>query len=263
MSVSDTVINSVDEPGFAEVVSWLAAAERVTVLTGAGISTDSGVPDFRGPNGLWTKDPLAERASHIETYVCDGEARRAGWRASFDRSRRKIEPNAGHFALVELERRGRLRGIATQNVDGLHVVAGNSESLVHELHGKWRNSCCLKCHDRRPIAETHERFEAGDDDPHCLLCGGLLKRDVILFGESLDEQVIDAAFRAAEDCDLFFAIGTSLMVTPASNLLPRARSAGARTVIINGQATERDRFATVCLRGDISSFLTTLVAQSA
>lgn len=261
--VSDhPIATSVDDPLFDEVVGWVAAAERITVLTGAGISTGSGVPDFRGPNGLWTLNPGAERAAHVRYYLEDEEARRAGWRAALDRRMGKITPNVGHLALVELERRGKLLGLATQNVDGLHIAAGNSPEIVHELHGAWRFSRCFGCDDRRPVDETVERVAAGDHDPRCLLCGGVMKRDVVLFGEALDEEVIGAAMIASEACDLFLAIGTSLGVTPAANTIARARAAGARTVIINGQPTDRDQFANVSLRGDISEFLPTLVFRA-
>lgn len=256
------VVTSTNDPLFDEIVGWVAGAERIGILTGAGISTGSGVPDFRGPNGLWTLNPGAERASYVQNYVKDEEARRAGWRAALDRRMSRIVPNVGHMALVELERRGKLHGLATQNVDGLHVKAGNSESLVHELHGTWRFSRCFDCGDRRPVEETIDRVSAGDGDPHCLLCDGLLKRDVVLFGEPLDEVVIGAAMVVAETCDLFLAIGTSLGVTPAANTIARAKAAGARTVIVNGQPTERDQYASVSVRGDISEFLPELVFRA-
>jgi NAD-dependent deacetylase len=260
--VTPPIATSIQDPLFDEIVGWIAAAERIGILTGAGISTGSGVPDFRGPNGLWTLNPGAERASYVQHYVKDEEARRAGWRAALDRRMARIVPNTGHYALVELERSGKLHGLATQNVDGLHVKAGNSEALVHELHGTWRFSRCFGCGDRRPVEETIERVAAGDEDPRCLLCGDLLKRDVILFGEALDEMVIGAAMVVAETCDLFLAIGTSLAVTPASNTIGRARAAGARTVIINAQPTERDQFASAILRGDISDLLPELVDRA-
>lgn len=259
---SHPIATSVDDPLFDEIVGWLAEAERVTVLTGAGISTASGVPDFRGPNGLWTLNPGAERASHVRYYLEDEEARRAGWRAALDRRMGRIVPNVGHFALVELERRDKLLGLATQNVDGLHITAGNTPELVHELHGTWRYSRCFGCDERRPVEETVERVAAGDHDPRCLSCGGVMKRDVVLFGEPLDEEVIGAAMVASENCDLFLAIGTSLGVTPAANTIARAKAAGARTVIINGQPTERDQYASASLRGDISELLPELVFRA-
>ena len=146
--------------------------------------------------------------------------------------------------------------------DGLHIAAGNSPEVVHELHGTWRFSRCFGCGDRRPVEETVERVAAGDHDPRCLLCGGVMKRDVVLFGEPLDEETIGAAMVASEACDLFLAIGTSLGVTPAANTIARAKAAGARTVIINGQPTERDQYASASLRGDISELLPTLVFRA-
>ena len=245
---------------FAQVRQWVAEAQRITVLTGAGISTASGIPDFRGPNGIWTKNPLAEKASNIQTYLADENVRIAGWRASSDRRLRTVEPNVGHLALVELERRGQLRGLATQNVDGLHVVAGNSPELVHEVHGTWQYTRCIGCGDRLPVEETLQRVDAGEADPKCLKCGGLMKRDVILFGEALIPGVINAAMTAAEEADLVLAIGTQLNVTPAANVVTRGKAAGAKVVIMNNQPTDRDRYADAFLKGDITVMLPALVA---
>ena len=245
---------------FEIVRQWVAGARRITVITGAGISTASGIPDFRGPNGLWTKNPLAEKASNINVYVVDEEVRVAGWKASSDRRLRSVEPNVGHHALVELERRGQLRGLVTQNVDGLHAAAGNSPALVHEVHGTWQYTRCIGCRDRLPVEETLARVDAGEADPRCLKCGGLMKRDVILFGEALVEEVIGQAMLAAEEADLILAIGSKLNVRPAANVVPRGRAAGAKVVIVNGEPTEMDRFADAFLLGDISRWLPALVA---
>ena len=245
---------------FAEVRQWVAEAQRITILTGAGISTASGVPDFRGPNGLWTKNPSAEKLSKIDVYLNDESVRIAGWKAASERRLAKVEPNVGHLALVELERRGKLRGLATQNVDGLHVVAGNSPELVHEVHGTWRYTRCIGCGDRLPVEETLPRVEAGEVDPKCLKCGGLMKRDVILFGEALVPAVINAALTAADEADLILAIGTQLNVTPAANVVTRGKAAGAKVVIMNNQPTERDRYANAFLMGDITTMLPALVA---
>lgn len=245
---------------FAQVREWVAEARRITVLTGAGISTASGIPDFRGPNGLWTKNPSAEKLSNIQAYISDESIRIAGWKAASERRLAKVEPNVGHLALVDLERRGQLRGLATQNVDGLHVVAGNSPELVHEVHGTWRFTRCIGCRDRLPVEETLPRVDAGEVDPKCLKCGGLLKRDVILFGEALMPAVINAALTAADDADLILAIGTQLNVTPAANVVTRGKAAGAKVVIMNNQSTERDRYANAFLMGDITTMLPALVA---
>lgn len=254
---------SIDDEAFAAVASWVRDAERIVCLTGAGISTASGIPDFRGPNGLWTRNPGAERASNIRTYIEDEEVRRASWRAAADRvANPDIKPNIGHRALVHLEREGRLVGIGTQNVDGLHLMAGHSPELVHELHGTWRFTKCLGCGERLPSEETVKRVWAGDDDPRCLECGGIIKRDVVLFGEGLVPEVIDTALRISEECDLFLAIGTTLGVTPAAYMADRARAAGARVVIVNGSPTDRDYVASAFVMGDISELLPPLVGYS-
>ena len=254
------LINDINTHEFALVRQWVTEARRITVLTGAGISTASGVPDFRGPNGIWTKNPAAEKFSNIESYVKDETIRIAGWQASSARRLNTVEPNVGHLALVELERRGQLRGLATQNVDGLHLVAGNSPELVHEVHGTWRYTRCISCRDRLPVEDTLLRVDAGEVDPQCLKCGGLMKRDVILFGEALVPDVIARAMAAADEADLVMAIGTQLNVTPAANVVTRGKASGAKVVIMNNQPTDRDRYADAFLMGDITEMLPALVA---
>ena len=180
----------------------LDASLRVVVLTGAGISTDSGIPDFRGPNGLWTKNPAAEKASNIEYYLNDPEVRRAAWQNRLTTPAWTAEPNPGHAAIVELERQGRLHGLVTQNIDGLHQKAGNDPDKVIEVHGTVWWTRCWECSDRRPMAEALDRVRAGEDDPPCLVCGGVLKSDTISFGQALVPEVIDRALQVSEKCDL-------------------------------------------------------------
>ena len=248
---------------------WMAQAARVTVLTGAGISTDSGIPDFRGPNGLWTRNPLAEKASTLQHYLADVEVRQAAWRNRLDNPAWTAQPNAGHLALLEIEQQGRLTALVTQNIDELHQRAGHDPAKVIEVHGTMWWSRCWTCGDRRPMAETLERVRAGDPDPHCLLCeqtglivgpgDGILKSDTISFGQSLVPEVIEAAMVAAEQCDLLLAVGSSLSVFPAANVVPRAKAAGARVVIVNGEPTKMDRYADAVLLGQISELLPSLV----
>src|SRR5262245_48128983 len=245
-----------------EVARWVDAASRVTVLTGAGISTDSGIPDFRGPNGVWTKNPAAEKLATLQHYLADPEVRRAAWQNRLRSSTWQAEPNPGHRALVALERRGVLRAIVTQNVDELHQRAGNSPAKVIEVHGTMRWSRCWGCGDRRPMDEILERVDAGEEDPPCEVCGGILKSDTISFGQNLVPEVIDGAMRASSDCDLFLAVGTSLQVYPAAGTLPRAMMAGARTVILNGEPTPFDDEADAVLRGSISDILPALCGDS-
>ncbi len=242
----------------------LAAARRITVLTGAGISTDSGIPDFRGPNGVWTKNPGAEKASNLQSYLADRAVRRAAWRSRLDAAMWTASPNAGHRALVELERQGRLVAIITQNIDELHQRAGSDPAKVIEVHGSAHRTMCWRCGDRRPMDEALARVRAGEDDPACLVCAargetGILKSDTISFGQQLIPEVIDRAFEAAVACDLFLALGSTLSVYPAAATLPAAREAGASVVIINAQPTEMDRLADAVVRGSISGELPGLI----
>jgi NAD-dependent deacetylase len=235
------------------------AAAAVTVLTGAGISTDSGIPDFRGPNGLWTRNPAAERLSSYDDYVRDAEVRRRAWQARKDHPAWTAEPNDGHRALVDLERSGRLLALVTQNIDGLHQRAGSSPEKVIEVHGTMWWVQCLSCEVRTPMAETLARVEAGEDDPPCAVCGGILKSATISFGQRLDNDVLEAAAIAAHDCDLFLAIGSSLTVRPAAGLCEVAVDADARLVVINAQPTPYDDLADVVLRQPIGEILPALV----
>ena len=241
---------------------WLSGARHLTVLTGAGISTDSGIPDYRGPDGVWTRDPDAEKLVTLSYYVADPEIRRKAWAMRSD-SGFDAGPNAGHAALADLERQGRLRALLTQNVDGLHTEAGNTAVL--ELHGTVRETECLSCGDRRPMAGTVARLDAGDPDPACLVCGGILKSATISFGQLLDPAVLEAAALAAGDCDLFLAVGTSLQVHPAAGLVDLAASSRARVVVVvvNAEPTPYDQMADLVVREPISSALPRLLAGPA
>lgn len=244
---------------FEAARQMLARAQRIVVLTGAGISTDSGIPDFRGPNGLWTKDPEAEKMATLQHYLADPEVRRRSWRNRRANPAWTARPNAGHEAIAALERHGRLHALITQNVDELHQQAGNSPAKVIEVHGTMRWTRCWSCDDRRTMAEALDRVDAGEDDPPCLVCGGILKSDTISFGQSLVPEVIDRAMQVADECDAFLAIGSTLQVYPVANTVPRARAAGADVVILNGEPTKLDRLADVVLLGSISEILPTLL----
>ncbi len=244
---------------------WIDSADMVTVFTGAGISTDSGIPDFRGPNGVWTKNPAAEKASTLQHYLADPEVRRAAWQNRLHSPAWTAEPNRGHLAIYELERQGRLRAVVTQNIDELHQQAGHQPQKVIEVHGTMRWSRCWTCGDRRPMPEILERVRAGEPDPHCLVCAergdvGVIKSDTVSFGQSLVPEVIDAAMRAAEECDVLLAAGSSLSVFPAANVVPRAKASGARVVIVNGEPTSMDRFADAVLIGSLGELLPALIA---
>jgi NAD-dependent deacetylase len=241
----------------------LASARRITVLTGAGISTDSGIPDFRGPQGVWTRDPNAAAMFTLENYVADPDIRRQAWRNRREHPAWTAEPNAGHRALVDLERAGRLRAIVTQNIDGLHQKAGSDPALVIEIHGSLRFVQCLTCDNRTPMAATLARVEAGEEDPPCELCGGILKSATISFGQALDPRVLHAAVEAARECDVLVAVGTSLTVHPAAGLVDVAMAAGARVMIVNAQRTPYDAVADSVVRKPIGESLPAMVAAAA
>jgi NAD-dependent deacetylase len=234
------------------VRDWIDAARRVVVLTGAGISTDSGIPDFRGPQGVWTKNPVAEKLSDIRYYVADREVRKASWQSRLDHPAFSAQPNAGHLALVALERRGKLHALITQNIDGLHIKAGNSPNLVVEVHGNVHKAICLSCGRKGPMQETLDRVRAGEEDPECRECGGMLKSDTISFGQALVPEVIDRALTAAQEADLLLAVGSTLQVYPVAGAVPIAKQTGARVVIMNAQETQFDGIADAVLRGNIS-----------
>jgi NAD-dependent deacetylase len=240
-----------------EVKGWIDAArpEGVAVLTGAGISTDSGIPDFRGPNGVWTRNPAAERASTLSAYLGEPEVRRAAWQARLRSPLAEARPNAGHHAVVHLERRGLLGTLVTQNTDGLHEAAGTNPERIVEIHGNGRRVVCWDCGEKAPMERALDRVRAGEADPPCRSCGGILKSDAILFGQSLVHDDLVRAEQAARDCELLLAVGTTLAVYPAAGMVPIAKRAGARVVIVNAEPTELDHVADAVLRGQIGELL--------
>jgi NAD-dependent deacetylase len=242
-----------------EVRAWVEAARRVVVLTGAGISTESGIADFRGPNGLWTKNPAAEKAAHISHYLSDPEVRKARWQAQLESPYRAAEPNAGHLAIVDLERSGRLLALLTQNVDGLHHAAGSDPDRIVEVHGTVREVSCLDCGERAPIERALDRVRAGEADPPCRTCGGILKTATISFGQGLVPDSLRRADEAARSCDLLLALGTTLAVYPIAEVVPIAASHGARIVIVNAERTEMDDLADAVVRGSLGEVLPALL----
>jgi NAD-dependent deacetylase len=247
------------EQAIADARALIDAARRVVVLTGAGISTDSGIPDFRGPKGVWTRNPEAEKMATLQHYMADPEIRRRSWQVKLEGSLQRREPNAGHRALVELEKRGKLDTLITQNVDGLHQDAGTDPARVVEIHGTLREVMCMKCGERGPMEPALARVEAGEEDPECRSCGGILKSATISFGQGLVAEDLTRAERAASECDLMFAIGTTLSVYPIAAVVPVAREAGARILILNAEPTAMDSLADVVLRGGIGEILPRLL----
>ena len=256
------VLPPVPDPAALDAARRLIdSARRVVALTGAGISTESGIPDFRGPRGVWTRNPGAEKQSTIANYLADPDVRRAAWRARLDSPAWQAEPNAGHRALVALERRGKLHALVTQNIDELHQRAGQSPRLVIEVHGSMRRVMCWQCGRRAPMEEALARVRAGEEDPRCLECFVILKSDTISFGQALFSEVIDRAMIAAAEADLLIAIGTTLQVYPVAGMVPIAAHAGAGIILVNDQATAMDELADVAIREPIGEALAALCGQ--
>lgn len=260
---------ALDEAALARAAALVARSgdRHITVLTGAGISTDAGIPDFRGPNGVWTRNPGAERLSSLEAYLNDASVRRASWQNRLASPVFSAQPTRAHHALVDLERRGLLDVVITQNTDGLHLAAGHDPARVLEVHGTAHYAECWSCGDRRPIQQVLERVRGGDLDPHCDrhrsdgagLCGGIVKSATVSFGQSLDPETLERACAAAQRCDVFLAIGSTLEVQPVASLVPLAERSGAAVVIVNGSPTALDGLADVVVRGSISEIVPRLV----
>lgn len=243
------------------VADWVVSSPRVVALTGAGVSTASGIPDFRGPEGLWTKQPHTERLFSLEAYLTDDEVRRQVWQLRLANPAFTVGPNPAHAALAELGRLGRLETLITQNIDGLHQAAGSDPERVVEAHGSIHQVECLSCERLIDAEPVLDRVRAGDPDPRCAACGGLMKSATISFGQSLDPAKLQRAHDAVMGCDLLLAIGSSLVVHPVA-LLPRtALEAGARLVVVNAEPTPYDEVADAVLYEDVGSVLTRLVAE--
>ncbi len=243
-----------------QVAEWLRFSQSTVVLTGAGISTESGIPDFRGPQGVWTRDPEAEKRANIQHYMANRDARVASWKGRRNSPLQNAQPNAGHLALADLERKGKLHTLITQNVDGLHLKAGSSLTRLIEIHGTVRDFVCMGCGERGAIERVLARVEAGEEDPPCRTCGGILKSATISFGQNLVYEDLERAQEVSANCDVFFAIGTTLTVTPVAYFPQHALRNGARLIIMNADETPYDKAADVILRGQIGDVLPKLVA---
>ncbi len=259
--VSDAHVSDahVEDAQIAEVRGWVDESQRVVVLTGAGISTDSGIPDFRGPKGVWTRNPEAEKRATLQNYMADPSIRRKAWLDRLDHPAWAAEPNVGHRALVTLERRGKLDTLITQNIDGLHQAAGSDPERVVEVHGTMREVVCMSCDERAPMQRALDRVRAGETDPPCRSCGGILKSATISFGQNLVPGDIERAGAAARRADLLLAVGSTLAVYPVADVVPVARLSGARIVIVNGSETAMDHLADAVLRGPIGQLLPRIV----
>lgn len=237
-----------------------ARGQRMTALTGAGVSTASGIPDFRGPNGVWTTAPARQRLSDIDSYVNDPEVRREVWHRRAEHPAWQAAPNSAHEAFVDLAEQGRLGRVLTQNIDELHQRSGLNRDRVLELHGSLFGTICLDCGCPGSMTTALERVAAGEDDPPCRQCGGILKSTTVSFGQQLDQEVLRAGRRAALDCDVFLAAGTSLTVQPAAGFAELSVKAGAELVICNAEPTPYDDLAASVLRGSLDEVLPALAA---
>ncbi|MEW2544648.1 Sir2 family NAD-dependent protein deacetylase [Streptomyces sp. NPDC047002] len=231
----------------------------VAILTGAGISTDSGIPDYRGPNGVWRRDPGAERYVTYEAYMSDPQLRRRAWRRRADSPTLRAEPNAAHRAIADLDRSGTPVRVLTQNVDGLHQRAGLPGEKVLELHGTAREIMCTACRRRSPVDRALARVAAGEEDPPCEECGGILKSATVMFGERLDQAVLREALAIAKGCEVFLAVGSTLQVRPAASLAGVAADHGARLIVVNADPTPYDARAERVVREPIGTSLPPLL----
>ncbi len=240
----------------------VARARSITVLSGAGISTSTGIPDFRGPNGVWTRDPEAEKMAHIRYYLDDPAVRRRSWANRLSSPIWSATPSAAHVAVADLAAAGQLRAVITQNIDGLHQKAGLDPALVVEIHGSAHTVVCWSCGASTSTEQALARVRAGEEDPACRVCGGILKTATISFGQNLDVGVLERATRAAAECDVMLAVGSSLTVHPAAALVPWAVKNGATVVIVNGEPTPYDHLAAAVVRQSIDEVLPRIVAAA-
>ena len=235
----------------------IARASRIVGFTGAGISTESGVPDFRSPDGVWARN----RTVYFEEFLSSEAGRVEYWRQKMEGwpAMRDARPNAGHRAFVALHEQGRLTAMITQNIERLHQRSGLPGDLVLELHGTTTEAVCLTCGDRIPSDEACRRVAGGELAPRCTLCGGLLKPATVSFGQPMPQDVMVRAYAAAESCDLLLAVGSSLVVEPAASIPRIARRAGARLIIVNREPTPLDVIADVVMHGEIGDILPALI----
>ncbi len=258
--LAGSLLSVTERETIERIASWLRESSSTVVLTGAGISTESGIPDFRGPQGVWTKNPGAERMATIQHYLANRDARVRSWQNRISNNTwADAQPNAGHIALAGLERKGKLDTLVTQNIDSLHLKAGSSRERIIEIHGTVRDFVCMGCGERGPIERVLDRVRAGEEDPPCRSCGGILKSATISFGQNLVREDMERAEQAAARCEVFLAVGTSLTVYPVALLPEMALRNGARLVILNAQETPYDQIAHEVISEQIGAVLPRIV----
>jgi len=239
--------------GAGRLADMLRGARDAVVFTGAGISTESGIPDFRSPGGMWTQMAPIE----FQDFISSAEMRKEAWRRRFAMEElfARVEPNAGHAAIAALVSRGTVSHVITQNIDNLHQMSGVPPERMIELHGNTRYAKCLECGARAELHSIREHFEAHGEPPDCTECGGLLKTATISFGQAMPEHEMERAERATRTCDLFLVLGSSLVVYPAAGFPLMARRNGAKLVIINREPTDQDAIADLVLHTEIGPTL--------
>lgn len=255
---SETTAGRLAQDQTRVAAGFLAAAERVVVVTGAGISTDSGIPDYRGPTGLWTKDPASARFVDLPSYLADPHLRAQSWQRRVSHPALRAEPNAAHHALVRLHRQGALSAVLTQNIDGLHQSAGLPPETVLELHGNIRETECVACGATRSMPEAIARVRAGAPDPSCLDCGGILKSATVFFGQPVDRALFVRAAALLDAADLVWVIGSSLRVQPVAGMVGAA-ARGRPLLIVNADPTPYDGRASAVVREPIGTAVPALV----
>jgi len=244
----------------AMATEMILASRRLVVFTGAGISTESGIPDFRGPGGIWTKfDP---EDFTIQKFLRSEETRRKQWKILIEGGLfSNVRPNRAHLAIAELEEMDRLNCIITQNIDNLHQKAGNSPDRIFELHGNMQWVKCLDCDERYTVEHIREKLKSGVEVPECEMCHGILKPDVVFFGEMLPPEVLDAATAYSMHCDLFLVVGSSLVVQPAALMPAYAKDAGAKLIIVNIGETPFDSRADLLIEGKAGDVMSKMVER--
>jgi len=243
-----------------KVADLIINAKRVVVFTGAGISTESGIPDFRSPGGIW--DRFDPDDFTYQKFVSDPDSRRKQWQLLWGgHLTEKANPNPAHYAIAELDKLGRLDCVITQNIDNLHQKAGVPDDKVFELHGNMQWVTCLSCGQRYPFAQIKARLDEGAEIPDCEICHGILKPDIVLFGEALPEKVLEEATFRSYHCDLFIVIGSTLIVYPAAYMPIYATNAGAKLVIINLSPTPMDQQATVLIRAKAGETMSKVIQK--
>lgn len=241
------------EPLIEKAADLVYRSQRLVVFTGAGVSTESGIPDFRGPGGIWSRFDPDEFT--YQKFVASPANRKRHWAIARNMFMKEYEPNPAHYALAELDRLGKLDCIITQNVDNLHQKSGIRPEKVFELHGNTRWVKCLSCGSRYPAGEISQRLDNGEEDPPCSTCKGILKPDGVFFGEALPREVLQESVRRSQSCDLFMVVGSTLVVYPAAYMPIYAVESGASLIIVNMTETPMDSNAHIALRGKAGEIL--------